>query len=337
MCYRSKHGAITAWCATTFINITTRTTTTASNQTLQEEKQQQVIFKPNSRSHPTDLPPIKTNSRGYSSSVYLSLYRCLLLFLLFFAQIPGLVTAKPLTSNNMTPDSSGNGVSNSSPTFLKQQKQQQNRSCGARKQEIWNEDFINYVCNYLTDPCSRATYLRLNATHDICYSIPALYLLPHASLNNESLIPQLQRQNDKHVQLCDPGSSGSRTRRSDGLYRKYLETPEQCRRSLESLNATIHAKLKQDLDSFQDILNRSFYNISIDNSSKWVDYQECKVSESSILNFLLIFTIFDNVLTKSKLHMNFQWYFYTIFTLLTVYNAALYYFDFESDICIVIS
>ncbi|KAM3173699.1 hypothetical protein ACTXT7_012034 [Hymenolepis weldensis] len=256
MCYRLKHGAITAWCAT-FVNITTTS------------KQLHQLLPNTTKTHPKNFPPDRSTTRGYSSSVSFGIYRCLL-FLLLFAQIPGLVTAQPPTS--MTSQSVGfNNNDYSDPFYNKQAYNRKRIKRKLRDRHPWTPDLVTYVCEELTDPCVRASFLRRHVEHEICSDIPPLYLLPHIDDLNDPIEGSDQSPTSS-PQLCD--ANEMEVRSSDGLYRKYLETPERCRISLETLDAKIRSTLNQDLNNFLDILKRSFCILA--NSTDDTMQEECE-------------------------------------------------------------
>uniref|UniRef100_A0A0R3TU63 Uncharacterized protein n=1 Tax=Rodentolepis nana TaxID=102285 RepID=A0A0R3TU63_RODNA len=200
----------------------------------------------------------------------LVIYRCLLLFLLLFAHIPGLVTAQ--LPSSMTSKSVGfNKIDYSEPFHNKHAFRRMRVKKKFRDRHPWTPDLITYVCEELTDPCVRASFLRRHVEHEICFDTPPLYLLPHIDGPNNAVGSGYQSP-PSSSQLCDTKEVG--VRRSDGLYRKYLETPERCRQSLEALDAKIRSTLNQDLNNFLDILKRSFCILA--NSTDDTMQEECE-------------------------------------------------------------
>ncbi|KAL5109079.1 hypothetical protein TcWFU_006440 [Taenia crassiceps] len=132
------------------------------------------------------------------------------------------------------------------------------------ERHIWTPDLVAFVCDELTDPCTRAAFLRRHAYHEICSNLPPLYLLPHID-------DVIEGSNQSSTQLCNSEDKGVRS--TDGLYRRYLETPNICRRSLETLDTKIRSSLTADLGMFVDILERSFCLLANNTNNTMLD--EC--------------------------------------------------------------
>ncbi|VDM23142.1 unnamed protein product [Hydatigera taeniaeformis] len=131
------------------------------------------------------------------------------------------------------------------------------------ERHVWTPDLVTFVCDELTDPCTRAAFLRRHAYHEICSNLPPLYLLPH--------IGDMIEGSNQSTQLCNSEDKGIRS--TDGLYQRYLETPSICRKSLEALDTKIRSSLSADLGMFVDILERTFCLLANSTNNTMLD--EC--------------------------------------------------------------
>lgn len=242
MYIRSKHGAITAWCATV-VDISSKPTHDNFPRTQNRSLHLSYIS--------------QSDSRVFSSSDSFSICRSILICLLLLAEVSALVTALPSTTldrQSMLVNPIGSSLHRprySSPFFPTPKQSFKRRiKRQIRDRHPWTSDLVTLVCDKLVDPCIRASFLRRHAELDICSDIPPLYLLPYIDVD------VIEGKDQSSTQLCNSKEKGVRS--SDGLYRKYLETPDRCRQSLEALDAKLRSTLNPDLDAFMDILERSF-------------------------------------------------------------------------------
>nr|CDS20080.1 hypothetical protein EgrG_000227600 [Echinococcus granulosus] len=257
MCIRSNYGAITAWCATFEKIANKKTPTSDSHRNL------------NQSHHPTNSV-FPCNSRGVSSSGSPDIYRCIIIFLLVVTHSLALVTALSSTAigqQNMVIKANGFEdfpVSVSSLFKHLHRRRTKRTTLQHPERHAWTPDLVTFVCDELTDPCTRAAFLRRHAYHEICSSLPPLYLLPHID-------DVIEGSNQSSTYVCTSEDKGVRS--TDGLYHRYLQTPSICRKSLEALDTKIRSSLKMDLDMFMDILERSFCVLANSTNNTMLD--EC--------------------------------------------------------------
>ncbi|CDI98424.1 conserved hypothetical protein [Echinococcus multilocularis] len=257
MCIRSNHGAITAWCATFEKIANKKTPTSDSHRNL------------NQSHHPTNFV-FPCNSRGVSSSGSPGIYRCFIIFLLVVTHSPAPVTTLSATAigqQNMVIKANGfeDFPVRVSSLFKHLHRRRTKRTpLQHPERHAWTPDLVTFVCDELTDPCTRAAFLRRHAYHEICSSLPPLYLLPHID-------DVIEGSNQSSTYVCTSEDKG--VRNTDGLYHRYLQTPSICRKSLEALDTKIRSSLKTDLDMFMDILERSFCVLTNSTNNTMLD--EC--------------------------------------------------------------
>lgn len=256
MCIRSNHGAITAWCAAFEKFVNKKIPASNSHRNLK-------------KSHYLTDSVFSFKSRGVSSSSYPSIYRYIIFFLLVATHSPALVTALPSTAvgqRNMMSKTNGFDGFPVRVSSLKHphRRRTKRETLQHSERHVWTPDLVAFVCEELTDPCTRAAFLRRHAYHEICSNLPPLYLLPHIG-------DVIEGSNQSSTQLCNSEDKGVRS--TDGLYRRYLETPSMCRRSLEALDTKIRSSLTADLGMFVDILERSFCLLA--NSTNNTMLEEC--------------------------------------------------------------
>ncbi|EUB63305.1 hypothetical protein EGR_01796 [Echinococcus granulosus] len=266
MCIRSNYGAITAWCATFEKIANKKTPTSDSHRNL------------NQSHHPTNSV-FPCNSRGVSSSGSPDIYRCIIIFLLVVTHSLALVTALSSTAigqQNMVIKANGFEdfpVSVSSLFKHLHRRRTKRTTLQHPERHAWTPDLVTFVCDELTDPCTRAAFLRRHAYHEICSSLPPLYLLPHID-------DVIEGSNQSSTYVCTSEDKGVRS--TDGLYHRYLQTPSICRKSLEALDTKIRSSLKMDLDMFMDILERSFCVLANSTNNTMLDECiQCRVPEHS--------------------------------------------------------
>ncbi len=262
MCIRSKHGAITAWCAT-FDNDSSRHTFPSS------EKHQRSQPPPLSAAtlKPADCARVYRNIAVY---LLLATY-CLIL--------PSGVSTAAVAPRSMVPKIDGfnyDASPLSSPFKPPSRKRFKRTAISRPERHPWNPNLVTFVCDKLPDPCQRAAFLRLHTYHDLCSHLPPLYLLPHIDNATEA-----SRRRRRPPKLCESDGNGSRS--TDGLYRAYLDSPARCRRSLEALDSKIRSSLKTDLDMFVDVLERSFCILPHNNSL----HEECAHCQVRIVHLLV--------------------------------------------------
>ena len=241
MCFRSKHGAITAWCAT------------FDNATSSKIPIPNVLRSPD---HYSTDSTLSFKPRGLSSSVSFCIYYCIIFCFIVIVYIPSLAAA---LSSSLTDRRSMVLINNGNshfPTHISSLIQHPYRRRTKRlipqqrpERHLWTSDLVTFVCDELTDPCTRAAFLRRHTYHEICSDLPPLYLLPHID-------DVIKGSNQSSTLLCNSKDKGVRS--TDGLYRTYLENSTRCRQSLETLDAKIRSSLNEDLELFVDVLERSF-------------------------------------------------------------------------------
>ncbi|VDD80721.1 unnamed protein product [Mesocestoides corti] len=253
MCIRSKHDAITAWCATV--------KKVRSNQTpLPTQRHNQ--------SRHSEASAFTLKPRLTASTISISVYRCIAFCLLIATHNSTLITgvsSVEIAQQNMVVNSHGiNDFStHSTPLFKHPYRRRFKRAAIQRpERHLWSPDLVTFVCDELADPCTRAAFLRRHAFHEICSDVPPLYLLPH-------IADAIEGSNQSSTRLCVSTDKGIRN--TDGLFRNYLETPSKCRKSMEALDAKIRSSVTTDLDMFVDILERSFCTLGNDTKGGVLD------------------------------------------------------------------
>lgn len=143
-----------------------------------------------------------------------------------------------------------------------------------RKLKFLNSEIIDFVCNRLPDPCSRAAYLRQHVRHSMCYHLPLLYILPYIDEN-------ILTFKKYRMSTCKGGLSRLTYLESDGLFKKFLASSSVCEKSLLDLKKIMDTKLMQYFNTFNRLLHNSFCIKEFDkkpNITGEFKCEECRVS-----------------------------------------------------------
>lgn len=275
MCIRSNHDVITAWCAAFGTGI-------ASLSALLP------ILPISFESIKVEEPKIQSSIQIiYSGLVSRHSHLCTrpLVYLILFSLItlclcPRCVFSAVVSSDHARLSSSMDNTKTNDnlelyprdfhphTTFKRRRRNKQAHS----DRHPLSPEVITYVCDELTDSCIRAAFLRQHAYHSVCVKLPLLYLLPH--------IGEILSDRSDQKLTCSGKFMDLNLRVTDGLYDRFLNTPQVCRHSLETLDIKIKQSMQNDVLLFADLLERSFCSYSDRPSNRTGDFDcnECQVS-----------------------------------------------------------